>query len=71
MDSVLPVQVDEPENPERMKHIDKRMIRKAETLELGTNRTRDGKSMGSANDSSSGSSGRSGRSRGSREERET
>ncbi|GAA6005990.1 hypothetical protein JCM11491_004082 [Sporobolomyces phaffii] len=54
MDSVLPIQVDEePDSKgERMKSIDKRMIRKADTLELGnssTKGTRDGKSFGSVN----------------------
>lgn len=60
MDSVLPIQVDEepdhPEGRERMKSIDKRMIRKADTLELGntsTKGTREGKSFGSANESAS------------------
>jgi hypothetical protein len=81
MDSVLPIQVDEePEGGrERMKSIDKRMIRKADTLELGNNSTRgtrDGKGFGSANesdstsgDSESGRSRRSERSRRSQEER--
>jgi hypothetical protein len=60
MDSVLPIQVDEepdhPEGRERMKSIDKRMIRKADTLELGntsTKGTREGKGFGSANESAS------------------
>ena len=63
MDSVLPIQVDEePESgKERMKSIDKRMIRKADTLELGNNSTRgtrDAKGFGSPNESSgSGSDG--------------
>ncbi|GAA5834454.1 hypothetical protein JCM3766R1_005217 [Sporobolomyces carnicolor] len=41
LDSVLPIRVDdEPDGGERMKSIDKRMIRKADTLELGNNSTR-------------------------------
>ncbi|GAA5975051.1 hypothetical protein JCM5350_004565 [Sporobolomyces pararoseus] len=66
MDSVLPIQVDEePESgKERMKSIDKRMIRKADTLELGNNSTRgtrDAKGFGSPNESSgSGSDGETG-----------